>query len=295
MANTMPMNANLFIEQQLHRQAKDLERMLNSDLLTLVGEIEGNVDDIVRDMVEIKHRQPPARDKLTMFVTTTGGYIDIVKRIVETLRHFYRLVDFVIPNYAFSAGTVLVMSGDVIYMDYYSRLGPIDPQVQNSSGRMVPALGYLKQYERLVEKANNGSITIPEIQLMINGFDQAELYQYDQARQLSISLLEEWLVKYKFKNWATTRTRNLTVTPEMKKGRAIEVATRLNDTDRWHTHGYGISMEVLSKDLNLIINDFGQNIKLSNKIKEYSRLLEDYMQKVGHGGIIHIAGEYSSY
>ena len=45
------------------------------------------------------------------------------------------------------------LSGDEIYMDYYSRLGPIDPQVNNQEGRQVPALGYLKQWERLQEKA----------------------------------------------------------------------------------------------------------------------------------------------
>ena len=65
---------------------------------------------------------------------------------------------------------------------------------------MVPALGYLIQWERLLEKARSGNITLPEVQLMIEGFDQAELFQYEQAKELSISLLEEWLVKYKFKN-----------------------------------------------------------------------------------------------
>lgn len=43
------------------------------------------------------------------------------------------------------------MSGDNIYMDYYSRLGPIDSQVQCRQGQMVPALGYLVQWERLVK------------------------------------------------------------------------------------------------------------------------------------------------
>jgi len=36
------------------------------------------------------------------------------------------------------------------------------------------------------------------VQILIQGFDQGELYYYEQARELSIALLKEWLVKYKF-------------------------------------------------------------------------------------------------
>jgi len=74
-------------------------------------------------------------------------------------------------------------------MDYYSRLGPIDPQSRNTRGRSVPALGYLKRWEQLVEKSNNGTLSLAEAQLMIDGFDQAELYQYEQAQELSVTLL----------------------------------------------------------------------------------------------------------
>lgn len=33
------------------------------------------------------------------------------------------------------------MSGDKIFMDFFSVLGPVDPQVQNKDGKWVPALG----------------------------------------------------------------------------------------------------------------------------------------------------------
>jgi hypothetical protein len=184
------------------------------------------------------------------------------------------------------------MSGDAIWMDYYSRLGPIDPQVQSNTGRAVPALGYLIQWERLIEKAKKGEITLPEIQLMIDGFDQAELYQYEQARELSISLLEEWLAKYKFKNWKKTQTRGIPVTTQMRKLRAQLIAKELNNTERWHVHGHGISMEVLRRDLNLLIDDFGQDPKLSDMIKGYHSLLSDYMKKMGQLVVIHTAGSY---
>lgn len=292
MVKTVPMNANEFIEQQLNERLKDLERVLRCDALTFVGNIVGGVDDVVRNVIEQKRQVSEGQNKLTVFVTTLGGYIEVVQRIVDTLRHHYAVVDFVVPNYAFSGGTVFVMSGDSIYMDYYSRLGPIDPQLERPGGRSVPALGYLTQWERLLKKARAGNITLPEVQLMIEGFDQAELFQYEQARELSVSLLEEWLVKYKFKNWKRTQTRGMRVTKAMKKQRASAIARELNNIERWHVHGYGISMEVLRRDLKLLIDDFGQNPALSTRIKQYHTLLDDYMTKMSQKGILHAVGIY---
>jgi len=286
------MNANEFIEQQLDERVRALEQALDSDVLCFVGNIIGGVDDIVRNVIEEKRRTSQNRRKLTVVLTTVGGYIEVVQRIVDTFRHHYKVVDFIVPNYAFSAGTVLVMSGDAIHMDYYSRLGPIDPQCESTRGRMVPALGYLIQWERLLDKARDGTITLPEVQLMLQGFDQAELYQYEQARELSISLLEEWLVKYKFKNWKRTATRQIPVTSTMRKKRASEIAKELSNTERWHVHGYGISMEILRRYLNLLIDDFGQDLVLTGQIKGCYSLLEDYMAKMRHQGVIHTVGIY---
>jgi hypothetical protein len=288
----IPAKANAHIERKLDECVGELEKTLNSDILVLVSDLIMGVDDAVRDIVEEKRSQDPKRDKLTVIVTTSGGYIEIVHRIVDTLRHHYKFIEFIIPNYAYSAGTVFVMSGDEIYMDYYSRLGPIDPQVNNLEGRQVPALGYLKQWERLLEKAKNGNITLAEIQVMIQRFDQAELYEYEQARELSVSLLQEWLARYKFKNWKITATRRKIVTPFMRKQRAKQIATQLNDTDTWHSHGYGISMDVLNQKLKLLIIDFGKNATLNEQIREYHDLLEDYMTKNQEQDIIHIKGHY---
>ena len=271
-----PANANTFIERELGIRAKELEDILVADVLAFSGGLVQGIDDILR--VEIEGRSHK-RARLCVVLTTHGGYIEVVHRIVDLMRHHYDEVEFVVPNYSYSAGTVLVMSGDRIRIDYYSRLGPIDPQIE-LEGLMVPAAGYLVQYERLVEKAEKGEITQIEAQLMISGFDQAELYAYEQARELSISLLKTWLAKYKFKNWSVTQSSQRTVTKEMREQRAEEIARKLNDTERWHSHGYGISMEVLRRDLNLEIDDYGADPKLNKGIRAYSDLFEDYRQKL---------------
>lgn len=59
---------------------------------------------------------------MTIILTTTGGSVEATEDFVEILRHHYDVVDFIIPNYAMSAGTIFAMSGDEIYMDYASVL-----------------------------------------------------------------------------------------------------------------------------------------------------------------------------
>ena len=201
-------------------------------------------------------------------------------------------MDFIIPNYAYSAGTVLVMSGDEIYMDYFSVLGPIDPQLPKDD-KMVPALGYLEQYERLIKKSSAGKLTTAELAFLINRFDPAELYMYEQARELSISMLKEWLVKFKFKNWKTTATRKLKVTRAMRVARAEEIARALNKIDKWNSHGRGIHMAVLRRDLKLLIQVFGRNADLNDCIKDYHRLMQDYLSIVGNSSVVQTREQFT--
>ncbi|MHB8858309.1 MAG: SDH family Clp fold serine proteinase [Thermoleophilia bacterium] len=282
-----PANANAYIIQQLGIRAEELEAIFSADLVAFDSPILGGVDDYFRSVIEDIKGKNSGRDKLVVFLTTPGGYIEVVHRIVDTLRHHYGFVDFVIPNYAYSAGTVLALSGDAIHMNYYSRLGPIDPQVETDNNRSCSALGYLIKWDELLKKARDGSITAAEIHLMLDGFDQAELYHFEQARALSITLLKEWLAEYKFKNWDKTETRGKRVTNAMRKARAAGIAKKLNNTNRWHSHGYGISMDVLRKDLKLLIDDFDSDLDTGQKIKDYYALLDDFMKKLGNKGILH--------
>lgn len=288
----MPLdNSNLIIEKELDAHLRAFEKVLGADVLAFVGPIMYGIDDAIKEAItRVKKR----RAKLAVVLQTEGGYIAVVERIVNTMRHHYAHVDFFVPNYAFSAGTVLVMSGDAIFMDWYSVLGPIDPQVERpgEKEKLVPALGYLIQFDRLMEKSKAGELTTAEMAFLIEKFDPAELYRYEQDTQLSISLLEEWLAKYKFKDWKQTETRKLDVSDIMKKERAKQIAAKLNDTEIWHSHGRGISMARLRRDLNLRIDDFSADAKLEPKLRAYYGLLMDYMIRRRHSCIVHTNGFY---
>ncbi len=291
MREDRPEGANRIVEDQLDRLASELEDELSADLLSFIGPIHYGVDDLIRDAVEEKKDK---NNKLAVVLETSGGYIEVVQRIADTLRHHYPVVEFIVPNAAMSAGTVLVMSGDAIHMDYYSVLGPIDPQIERADGaRWIPAVGYLVKYKELIDKSDQGTLTTAELAFLLEKFDPAELHQFEQARELSISLLTEWLATYKFKNWEKTKTQGIEVTPEMKKERAAHIAGILNDTKKWHTHGRGISMAVLrGEELKLEIDDFGQKPELNAKIKAYYKPLVDYMAVRGLRAFIHSVGRH---
>jgi hypothetical protein len=277
-------NSNQIILDQLKSCSAAVEAETASDCLSVISPIVGGLDDAVRRVIEDRDTK---RDKLSVVLETPGGFIETAQRMAETFRHHYKHVDFVVPNFAMSAGTVLALSGDAIWMDYYSTLGPIDPQFERPNGGLFPALGYLIQYERLIEKSRQGTLTGAELAYLINSFNPAEMYRYEQAKELSIALLKEWLVKYKFKNWRKTQTRGVAVTKSMKTARAKAVAKILSDTTKWNSHGRGISMEVLRRDVRLLIDDFGAHPDRNRAIRQYYRLLKDFMARLGVAGVLH--------
>jgi membrane-bound ClpP family serine protease len=279
------------IETQLDEYVAELEAFWDGDVLTFIGPIIDGADDLIRDEVEAID---PKRECLYAILETSGGYIEVAQRIADTLHHHYQCVDFVVPNACMSAGTVLAMSGNDIHMDYYSVLGPIDPQVQRAGdGALIPALGYLAKYEQLIQKAQSpDGLTMAEITYLVQRFDPAELYSYEQARELSISLLKEWLVKYKFRNWTVTSTRGIPVTDDMKNNRAAEIAKALADTERWHSHNRGISRAVLDRDVNLQIEDLEKSPEVHGKLRAYYKMLKGYALRMGNLGLLHRRGNY---
>ncbi len=234
----------------------------------------------------VEDLQSESAPKTTCYImlTTPGGSLNPVNRMVTILRHFYSEVNFIVPNFAYSAGTIFCMSGDNIYMNYYSALGPVDPQVQNRDGKLVAALGYLDKINDLLTKAQNNSISQAEF-LILKDFDLAELRAYGQAKELAIDLIQKWLVKYKFKDWIV-HSNGTNVTLEEKKQRAYEIADKLSNNNIWKSHGRAINLEEL-REMNLKIIDYGEDKELSSKIDSYYSIMKDYIAKYNLRVFVH--------
>lgn len=262
----------------INDSAEKLEQTLNADVMFYHGAIHPAFFRVFRNFVETVKDKSTRTDKaMAVVLRTGGGSAETVERMVDVLRHHYQSVYFVVPDYAMSAGTILCMSGDKIYMDYASSLGPIDPQIMSPDGSAyIPAMGYLDKVEELTAKPdlNPGDV------VLLNGIDLGKLALFEQARNLSVDLLQRWLVKFKFKDWSVHRTNQpgQPVTDDEKRERAREVARQLSDHKLWRSHGRALNIARL-KEIRLEIDDYSIADGLRDAIRQYNDLLTAHVDR----------------
>jgi hypothetical protein len=272
------------IKEELNKRLVELEKHFDSDVIFFYGPIAPEFVKTFRDFVEKLKEEPKKNERLTLILNTSGGSVETVEKFVEIIRYHYKEVYFVVPDFALSAGTIFCMSGDKIFMDYSSALGPIDPQVYNGKN-WVPALGYLDQVEKLIEKARNNTLTNAEFAILQNQ-DLATLSAYEQAKNLTITLLKEWLVEYKFRDWQKHKDGS-DVKVEEKEQKAEEIASLLGDNKIWHSHGRMIGINRLKKFLKLKIEDYSRENALRTKIRSYNDMIENYIFKNNYPFFLH--------
>jgi hypothetical protein len=250
------------------------------DALFYYGTIQDNnlVTKFRRVIEDLIAKNNEINKTLIIILHTGGGSIEATAKFVKIIRNFYNQVFFIIPDFAMSAGTVFSMSGDKIYMDYSSCLGPIDPQIfSNKEQRWVPANGYLNMFDDLMIKARANTITMAEV-AMLQSLDFAFLNHCRNIKEVSNKLLQEWLVKYKFKDWNNHRDGRI-VTEAEKITRASEIALNLGDNLHWKTHSRPIHISDLVQ-MRLKIEDYSQDENLKNVIRKYTDFMLDYIQSI---------------
>jgi membrane-bound ClpP family serine protease len=260
-------------------------RNLEADVIFYYGEIHPGLVKTFRDFIEKLKDSESKQNRLVIFLNTPGGSAETSEKMVEIIRFHYPEIFFVVPDYAMSAGTIFCMAGNKIYMDYSSSLGPIDPQVFNGK-EWVPALGYLDKVEELLVKARNNTLTQAEF-LILQSLDLATLSRYEQARDLTVTLLKKWLVQYKFADWTTHSSSGSPVTLHEKEQRAEEIAKLLGDNRRWHSHGRMIGINTLKNDLKLKIEDYSQNQELRGLIRAYNDLMIEFIVRMQYNVFMH--------
>jgi hypothetical protein len=266
-----------------------LENQLHADVVLFHGPIFPSVEKRFREFIEDLQAENPAQNRIAVVLNTPGGSAETVEKLVEIVRYHYNEVWFVIPDEAMSAGTIFALSGDAIFMDYTSSLGPIDPQVHNGKD-WVPALGYLDQVEKMITKSAAGTLTDAELVILQN-LDLAMLSRFEQAKNLTITLLKKWLVEYKFKDWTTHASNpgklGQPVTDQEKQQRAEEIAKLLSDNKIWHSHGRKIGVRTVQNTLKLKIEDYSTNAEMRGKILAYSEFITDYINRHDYQFFLH--------
>src|SRR3972149_262483 len=97
-------DANLIVEEQLDQLLGKVAEVFDGDALTWSGPLLYGVDSVLRRGIVGRRKVDNSRN-LVIVLTTLGGMVEVVQRMVETIRHHYDVVNFAITDYAYSAGT----------------------------------------------------------------------------------------------------------------------------------------------------------------------------------------------
>lgn len=261
---------------KLNEWSLKLEKYFECDVISYTGRI-AHLDNSWLDRVgylnyikqlETLKKENPENKKLVIFLTTLGGSPETVEKLTEVSRYNYEEIYFVIPHLAMSAGTLWALSGNKIFMSYSASLGPLDPQIPRNNG-MYPALGFLDEYNKLCNYGLYRRLTEAEI-LLLNKLELADIRLFEQFRDLSVNLVQKWLIKYNLS----------TISIEEKNEEALKIAKALSDNNIWHSHSRKINISNL-KDLKIDIEDYSQNYNLKELINNYHESIMTYFQLSG--------------
>lgn len=212
---------------------------------------------------------------IDFYIETGGGSGEAAEEIAKFLRRKFSEVNFVIAGEAKSAGTILALSGDEIFMTDTGSLGPIDAQVR--IGRHVgSAHDYKEWIDNKREEARMNKSLNPVDALIIAQISPLEIAGIINSLEFAKDLVKEWLEKYKFKNWMVTETRKIEVTDAIRKARANEIAEKLCNHTIWRSHGRSLKIDDLKEDLQIQrIDDDPKLSELVYRIKTVIRLIFD--------------------
>lgn len=169
-----------------------------------------------------------------------GGRPDATERLVGLLRGKFDEVNFLIPHSAYSAATMLALSGNNIILHPSGTLGPIDPQINGIPARSIKR-GFEKVKERITKE---GPETLPAYIPLIEKYSLELLELCEDSEKLSRKLVSTWLSHYMFKG------------DKKAIGRIRKAVNYFSDYDKHLLHSRPLSMDKLS--------GFGLKIELAD-------------------------------
>lgn len=159
------------------------------------------VDDTFEEL-RTKHKN--CNGKIEVIVDSSGGDLDAAYNLSNLFRKFGKdELSFIIPRWAKSAATLLVCSGDKIFMTPVAELGPLDPQItefnplekrleQFSPLHIEATLELIRQeYANGSEKLANGLMERLQFPLTLGSFTKS----LDIAVQYLVKLLSTRMLR----------------------------------------------------------------------------------------------------
>lgn len=206
---------------------RDIQKHTGRTLVCYVSGSRCRIDeDDTMPFVDLLHRAPQGSD-LDLLLHTGGGIIDAAEKLMGMLQ---RHVDsgqlrVIVPDFAKSAGTLMVLGADSVVMSDMSELGPIDPQIR-LRGEWLAVQNYLDAFDTHAKTLKTDRDNVVA-RIMLEKLDPAVRKRCEAARDRARQAAEKLLTRGMFHNggnWSLT-------------------ASELLDTTRWLSHGQVISWE----------------------------------------------------
>lgn len=186
---------------------------------------------------------------LTLILHTPGGDPTAAQTIVEYLRSKFPSLEAIVPAFAMSAGTMISLAADKIYMGRPSQLGPIDPQF-TMNGRPVSARGVVEQFKRAESETLADPRAAHVWAPITQSLGPALLQDAQNALDYSEDIVADWLARYMFSGEADP----------VAKGR--QVAHHFNDASTHKSHGRRIDhAEAAAQGLNIALLEDDQDLQ----------------------------------
>jgi len=132
---------------------------------------------------------------------------DATERIVLILRNRFEKINFLIPHSAYSAATMLALSGNSIILHPSATLGPIDPQING-----IPARSMKRWFEKIKERiTKEWPESLPAYIPLIEKYTIELLELCEDSEKLSKKLVTDRLKEYMFekKKWISAKIKKV--------------------------------------------------------------------------------------
>lgn len=208
-------------------------------------------------------------EEVDVLLHSPGGRPDATERIVHILRNKFKKVHFLIPHSAYSAATMLALSGDSVTLHPSATLGPIDPQLNGTPARSIKR-GFEKVKEIIKQE---GPEALPAYIPLIEKYSLDLLELCEDSEKLSKDLVSDWIKTFMLKG------------VEVYPNQIADAVDFFSDYDKHLLHSRPL---IISK-----LSEFKLNIEQANN--DLSQLLwEAYIHLNGFFGLTPFVKLYES-
>lgn len=232
---------------------------MNDDLLIICSEIDDSVIQCVLNDID----PTKGSNRLIILLDTYGGSPAVAYRVMQHLHHIYKHIYVVVYDKAMSAGTLMCLGSDVIYMFNGSSLGPLDLQIPHpTDGGQISTLDVRESMYDISSLAVTISKNLFEqsyYELKIGKYQAAKIAHRSATLLLQpmVQKIDPYHLHASYRNAAVGQKYARILLMNRMMQNDVNTARRTSKilAEDYEMHSYAITMDEAQKYLNLNVRD----------------------------------------